>query len=182
MLKLVVLDRDGVINYDSPDYIKSPDEWSPIPGSLEAIAQLNAAGYSVVIATNQSGIGRGIFTQETLHQIHDKLTANLSTVGGRIDFFAVCPHSPDDHCTCRKPRPGLLLQISQRFNCSLKDVPVIGDSYRDICAATAVSAKPILVLTGNGDKAVSQIKPEQGVTIFNNLAEAVVEILNGNRS
>jgi D-glycero-D-manno-heptose 1,7-bisphosphate phosphatase len=176
-VKLIVLDRDGVINYDSPDYIKSPDEWQPIPGSLEAIARLNKAGYTVVVASNQSGIARGLFDYATLHAIHDKLNNHLSAIGGRIDFFAVCPHGPNDNCSCRKPRPGLLLQVSQRFNCPLQDVPVVGDSIRDIKSAIAVGAKPILVLTGNGEKTKDQIKPEHNVVIFKDLAEAVEHVI-----
>lgn len=176
-VKLIILDRDGVINYDSAEYIKSPDEWKPIPGSLEAIAKLNSAGYTVVVATNQSGIARGLFDLSTLHAIHDKLNQHLSSLGGRIDFFAVCPHGPDDNCSCRKPRPGLLLQVSQRFNCPLQNIPVIGDSIRDIKAAVAVGAKPILVLTGNGEKAQVEMKPEHNVIIFKDLFQAVEHIL-----
>ncbi|MFN7096791.1 MAG: D-glycero-beta-D-manno-heptose 1,7-bisphosphate 7-phosphatase, partial [Gammaproteobacteria bacterium] len=175
-MKLIILDRDGVINYDSPDYIKSPAEWRPIPGSLEAIAKLNNAGYKVVVATNQSGIGRGLFNLHTLHAIHKHLKESLAKVGGHIDFFAVCPHTPDDNCSCRKPRPGLLLQISQRYNCSLQDVPVIGDSFRDIKAAVAVGARPILVLTGNGVKAKIDLKPEHKVMIYKDLLEVANQL------
>lgn len=176
-VKLIVLDRDGVINFDSPDYIKSPEEWQPIPGSLEAIAKLNSAGFTVVVATNQSGIGRGLFNCTTLHAIHEKLTTHLASVGGHIDFFAVCPHTPDDNCSCRKPRPGLLLQISQRFNCPLQDIPVVGDSYRDIKAAVAVGAKPILVLTGNGEKAKINLREEHNVMVFKDLSEVATNII-----
>lgn len=176
-MKLIILDRDGVINIESPDFIKSPAEWQPIAGSLEAIALLNKAGYTVVIATNQSGVGRGLFSIETLHAIHKKLIDSVAEFGGHISFIASCPHTPADNCTCRKPRPGLLLQISQRYNCSLREVPVIGDSYRDICAALAVNAQAILVLTGNGKITLPQLQPKQNVLIYADLLTAVKAII-----
>ena len=177
-VKLIILDRDGVINIDSPNYIKSPAEWLPIPGSLEAIAALNKAGYTVVIATNQSGLGRGLFNLETLHAIHEKMQTTLATLDGHIDFIAFCPHTPEDECACRKPRPGLLLQISQRYNCTLQDLPIIGDSYRDINAALNVGAQPILVLTGNGQKTQTQISPDQKVLVYPDLKTAVENIID----
>jgi D-glycero-D-manno-heptose 1,7-bisphosphate phosphatase len=161
-MKLVILDRDGVINEDSESFIKGPDEWHPIPGSLEAIARLNQAGYHVVLATNQSGIGRGLFELSTLNAIHDKMHRALAQIGGRIDAVFFCPHAHDANCGCRKPRPGLLEEISRRFNVELKGVPAIGDSLRDLQAAAAVGALPILVLTGKGEltRSAGDLPPE----------------------
>lgn len=150
-MKLVILDRDGVINHDSVNYIKSPEEWRPIPGSLEAIARLNHAGYLVVLATNQAGVGRGLFEVSTLNAIHDRMHRALAQIGGRIDAIFFCPHARDANCGCRKPKPGLLEEIARRFNVELQGVPSIGDSLRDLEAAAAVGAAPILVLTGNGE-------------------------------
>src|SRR5512147_2606009 len=130
-MKLVILDRDGVINFDSDQFIKSPEEWKPIPGSLEAIARLNQAGFRVVLATNQSGIGRGLFDMATLNAIHDKMHKALAQVGGRIDALFFCPHTADSKCDCRKPKPGMFEEISKRFNINLAGVPAIGDSLRD---------------------------------------------------
>ena len=149
-MKLVILDRDGVINYDSHDFIKSPDEWRPIPGSLEAIAKLNHAGYQVVLATNQSGVGRGLFEVSTLNAIHDRMHRALAQIGGRIDAIFFCPHAADANCACRKPKAGLLEEIAHRFSVDLKGVPTIGDSLRDLQAAATVGAVPVLVLTGKG--------------------------------
>ena len=149
-MKLVILDRDGVINYDSAEFIKKPEEWKPIPGSLEAIARLNQAGHRVVVATNQSGIGRGLLDMATLNAIHDKMHKALAHVGGRIDAVFYCPHAEDANCNCRKPKPGLLEDIARRFNVDLAGVPCIGDSLRDLQAAAQVLAQPILVLTGKG--------------------------------
>jgi D-glycero-D-manno-heptose 1,7-bisphosphate phosphatase len=151
-MKLVILDRDGVINYDSHDFIKSPDEWRPIPGSLEAIARLNHAGYQVVLATNQSGVGRGLFEVSTLNAIHDRMHRALAQIGGRIDAIFFCPHAQDANCACRKPKAGLLEEIAHRFNVDLKGVPTIGDSLRDVQAAATVGAEPMLVLTGKGEQ------------------------------
>lgn len=150
--KFIILDRDGVINFDSDDYIKSPDEWIPIPGSLEAIAQLNQAGYRIVIATNQSGVSRGLFSAATLNAIHAKMHQALTQYGGYIDAIFFCPHSEKDLCQCRKPHPGLLQQISKRFDIELKNIPVVGDSLRDLQAAETVGCIPHLVLTGKGAK------------------------------
>src|SRR5215212_4239612 len=151
-MKLVILDRDGVINEDSATFIKSPDEWRPLPGSLEAIARLNHAGYHVVVATNQSGVGRGLFEVSTLNAIHDKMHRALAPIGGRIDAIFFCPHAQEANCSCRKPKAGLLEEISHRFNVDLKGVPCIGDALRDLQAAATVGAAPILVLTGKGAK------------------------------
>jgi len=176
-MKLVILDRDGVINQDSTSYIKSPEEWKPIPGSLEAIALLNQAGYRVVVATNQSGIGRGLFDMATLNAIHDKMHRALGAVGGRVDGIFYCPHAHDAGCSCRKPKPGLLEEISRRFGSSLEGVPFIGDSLRDIEAALAVGAQPLLVLTGKGKKTRKEGGYPEQTPVHDNLAEAVQTLL-----
>jgi len=149
-MKLVILDRDGVINFDSPDYIKSPGEWRPVPGSLEAIALLAQNGWRVVVATNQSGIARGLFDMATLNAIHAKMHKAVNHAGGRIEAVFYCPDLPGMDCTCRKPRPGMLISIGERFNVPLERVPAVGDKLSDLQAARAVGARPILVLTGNG--------------------------------
>jgi len=147
-MKLVILDRDGTINHDSDAYIKSPEEWRPIPGSLEAIARLTQADYRIVVATNQSGIARGLFDTRTLFAIHDTLLRAAAQLGGRIDAFFFCPHAADAGCPCRKPQPGMLLEVSRRFNVALDDAYMVGDARRDLEAAAAAGAKPVLVLTG----------------------------------
>lgn len=172
-MPLVILDRDGVINEDSDAYIKSPAEWVPIPGSLEAIARLNHAGYRVVVATNQSGVARGLFGMAELNAIHQKLHAMLARLGGQLDGIYFCPHGPDDDCPCRKPRPGLLREIAARHGLDLGGVPAIGDSLRDVEAARAVGASPILVRTGKGLLAERQLPPDWGVPVFDDLAQAV---------
>ncbi|CUS55323.1 Histidinol-phosphatase [hydrothermal vent metagenome] len=149
-MSLVILDRDGVINHDSDDYIKSPDEWQPLPGSLEAIARLCRADYTVVVATNQAGVGRGLFSQEMLIRIHRKMASSIRDKGGRLDSVFFCPHSPAEQCGCRKPKPGMLLEISDRLGIGLSGVPVVGDSLRDLEAAEAAGAIPVLVKTGRG--------------------------------
>ena len=177
-MPLIILDRDGVINRDSDDYIKSPDEWLPIPGSLEAIARLNRAGYTVVVATNQSGIGRGYFDLATLQQIHEKMERELARLGGAIDAVFFCPHTPDDHCDCRKPKPGLLWEIAKKYDCDLAGVMAVGDSLRDIEAAQAVGAKPVLVRTGKGAAVAKNDKLPAGVEVYADLgafADAVLE-------
>lgn len=175
-MPLIILDRDGVINYDSDDYIKSPEEWIPIPGSLEAIARLNQAGYQVIVATNQSGLARGYFDMETLDQIHKKMHAALAAHGGKIAALFYCPHSPDEGCDCRKPRPGLFKQIARQFNVDLNDVPAIGDTLCDAEAARAVGAKPILVRTGKGSRIPQQEMPRD-VPVYADLAAAVDALL-----
>ena len=149
-MSLVILDRDGVINHDSDDYIKSPDEWQPLPGSLEAIARLCRADYTVVVATNQAGVGRGLFSLEMLTRIHRKMASSIRDKGGRLDSIFFCPHSPADQCGCRKPKPGMLLEISDRLGIGLSGVPVVGDSLRDLEAAAAAGAMPVMVKTGRG--------------------------------
>ncbi len=151
-MKLIILDRDGVINFDSAQFIKSPDEWKPLPGSLEAIARLNQWGWRVVVASNQSGVGRGLFGMDTLNAINGKMVKSLAQAGGRLDAIFFCPHAADSTCDCRKPKPGLFRQIAERFNVDLTGVPAVGDSLRDLQAAQAVGCQPYLVLTGKGEK------------------------------
>ena len=149
-MKLIILDRDGTINEDRDDYVKSPEEWVPLAGALEAIARLNHAGWHTVIATNQSGLGRGMFDMATLNAMHQKLNQLLAKQGGRIDAVFFCPHAPDEGCRCRKPLPGLFEQIGERFGVALRDVPAVGDSLRDLQAGAAAGCRPHLVLTGKG--------------------------------
>jgi D-glycero-D-manno-heptose 1,7-bisphosphate phosphatase len=172
-MKLVILDRDGVINQDSDDYIKSVDEWIPIPGSMEAIARLNQAGYHVVVATNQSGVARGYFDQSTLNAMHHKMHKLLTKMGGHVDGILFCPHSPEDDCDCRKPGTGMYKDIARRWGVSLKGVPVVGDSRRDLEAAVAVGATPILVKTGKGMRTISNLSGLGEVAIYDDLAHAV---------
>lgn len=169
-MKLVVLDRDGTINYDSEQHIKSPAEWKPIPGSLEAIARLTQSGHRVVVATNQSGIGRGLFDTATLNAIHDVMQRAVHQAGGRIDAIFFCPHAGDADCDCRKPKPGMLLEIARRMNMSLEGVPMVGDSLRDLQAAAAAGARPVLVLTGKGRKTRAAGGLPEGTAIFADLA------------
>jgi len=176
-MKLIILDRDGVINEDSDQYIKSPDEWRPIPGSLEAIARLNQWGYRVVVVTNQSGVGQGLYEMDTLNAIHDKMVKAAAQVGGRIDAIFFCPHTNDDKCTCRKPKPGLLQEVARRYNADLAGVPAIGDSLRDLQAAAAVGAQPILVLTGKGKKTRDDPALPSGTPVFADLAAAVAKVV-----
>lgn len=176
-MKLIILDRDGVINFDSDKFIKSPDEWKPIPGSLEAVARLNQNGYRVVIASNQSGVGRGLFDMAMLNSIHAKMHKALAQFGGRIDAVFYCPHAADSQCECRKPRIGLFKQIAERFHADLAGVPAIGDSLRDLQAAVEAGCQPILVETGKGKKTLDGGELPKGTLIFPNLAEAVDAIL-----
>jgi D-glycero-D-manno-heptose 1,7-bisphosphate phosphatase len=149
-MKPVILDRDGTINEDSDEFIKSPEEWQPLPGALEAIARLNHAGFHIAIASNQSGLGRGLFDLSALNAMHAKMNKMLATHGGRIDVIFFCPHAPDENCHCRKPNPGLFEQIGERFGIELKGVPVVGDTLRDVQAGAVVGCEPHLVLTGRG--------------------------------
>ncbi len=176
-MKLIILDRDGVINQDSDDYIKSVDEFIPLPGSLEAIARLNQAGYRVTIATNQSGIARGYYDIATLNAMHDKLRRLLSNLGAGIDMIAFCPHGPGDKCHCRKPEAGMYRDIAERFEISLQGVPIIGDSLRDLIAANEVGAKPILVRTGKGMRTLEKGEGLEGIAVYDDLAAAVSALL-----
>lgn len=174
--KYVLLDRDGVINHDSDDYIKSPEEWRPIEGSLEAIALLNKYGFKVVVISNQSGIARGYYSLETLNAMHDKMQQLLAKKGGKIEAIYFCPHAPDEHCLCRKPKTGLLELFSRENNYPLKNIFFVGDSLSDIKAAEAVSALPLLVKTGKGLKTLSE-NPYLTIPIFNTLYDATTFIL-----
>ena len=149
-MKLIILDRDGVINEDSDAYIKGPDEWQPIKGSLAAIARLTKAGYRIAVATNQSGVGRGLFDLATLAQIHAKMQQAVSSAGGRIDAIFFCPHPADSNCGCRKPRPGMIHEILHRFGVPPAGVIVVGDALRDLQAAASAGCQPVLVLSGKG--------------------------------
>ena len=170
-LQLIILDRDGVINVESDLFIKSPEEWVAIPGSLEAIAELNRAGFTVAVATNQSGIARGLYSEEMLHSIHQKMQDELAKVGGAIDAIFYCPHHPDDGCECRKPLPGLLNQITEHYSCSLDGVPFVGDTLRDARAAQAAGATPVLVRSGYHDERLEQIAKDENILVFDNLLE-----------
>jgi D-glycero-D-manno-heptose 1,7-bisphosphate phosphatase len=177
-MKLIVLDRDGVINEDSDAYVKSPEEWLPIPGSLEAIARLNEAGYRVVVATNQSGIARGLFDVEALAAMHEKMNRLLASHGGRIDAVFFCPHGPDDACDCRKPSAGLFIEIARRYDADLTGVPAVGDSLRDIEAALMVDAQPMLVRTGKGERTLASGKLPEDVPVFEDLAQVAATLVS----
>lgn len=179
-MKLIILDRDGVINQDSDDFIKNVDEFIPLPGSLEAIARLNQAGYRVTIATNQSGIARGYYDIATLNAMHDKLRRLLSTLGAGIEMIAFCPHGPDDNCDCRKPRAGMYREIADRFEVTLHGVPIVGDSLRDLIAAREVGARPILVRTGKGLRTLEKGEGLDGISVYEDLAAAVTALLEEN--
>ena len=176
-MKMIILDRDGVINQDSPDFIKSPAEWIPVPGSLEAIAQLNQAGYRVVVASNQSGIARELFDMRTLNAIHHKMHTAAQQVGADIDAIFFCPHAAIDNCDCRKPKPGMFEEISKRFKVSLKGVPTVGDSLRDLQAGFVKGCTPYLVLTGKGQKTFETGGLPPGTQVFPDLAAMVADLL-----
>ena len=159
-MKLVILDRDGTINSDSDDFVKTPEEWLPLPGALEAIARLSHAGWHVVVASNQSGLGRGLFDVGTLNAMHAKMLKMLALQGGRMDAVFYCPHTAEDNCHCRKPRPGLFEQIGLRFGVPLKGVPTVGDSLRDALAGAAAGCEPHLVLTGKSEKYRGLVPPQ----------------------
>ena len=185
-IKLVVLDRDGTINEDRDDYVKSADEWVPIPGALEAVARLHQAGWHVVVATNQSGLGRGLFDMYTLNEMHAKMNALLAPLGGRIDAVFFCPHAPEDQCRCRKPLPGLFEAIGERFGVEMAGVPAVGDTLRDLQAASAVGCAPHLVRTGKaaaldagGLQAMRDKIP--GLAVHADLAAFVDALLAGER-
>jgi D-glycero-D-manno-heptose 1,7-bisphosphate phosphatase len=176
-MKLIILDRDGVINEDSDDYIKSPEEFVPLPGSLEAIARLNGAGYTVVVASNQSGVARGLFSMATLEAIHVKLKRLLDAAGGQLDGIWFCPHGPDDACECRKPKPGLLHEIGRAWNVDLHDTVVVGDSLRDLQAAQSVGARAVLVRTGKGLRTLAKGEGLDGIPVYDSLAAWVEALL-----
>lgn len=176
-MSIIILDRDGVINFESDVYIKTPDEWRPIPGSLEAIATLNRAGYRVVVATNQSGVARGLYDLEMLDCIHEKLIRELAVVGGYIEEIFFCPHHPQENCECRKPKPGLLHRIQQKYAIDFAKTFLVGDSLADIKAALTVGCKPLLVLTGNGEKTLLNNPELSDIERFKDLAATVQYIL-----
>ena len=175
--KLIILDRDGVINFDSAQFIKSPEEWKPIPGSLVAIARLKQNGYRVVVATNQSGVGRGLFDMDTLNRIHKKMHKSANELGGRIDAIFYCPHTADSQCDCRKPKPGMFKRIAETLNADLNGVVTVGDSLRDLQAGAAAGCMPLLVLTGKGEKTRDEGGLPEGTLIFADLAAAVDHLL-----
>lgn len=186
-LKLIILDRDGTINEDRDDYVKSPEEWVPIPGSLEAIARLNHAGWHTVVATNQSGLARGLFDTAALNAVHAKMNQALARVGGRIDAVFFCPHGPNEGCTCRKPLPGLFQLIGERYAVELDDVPLVGDSLRDLQAGAAVGCAPHLVRTGKGarlsDEDLEQVLEQvPGTQVHADLAAFAEHLIQGERA
>lgn len=170
---LVILDRDGVINADSPNYIKSPDEWIALPGSLTAIARLNQTGLSVVVATNQSGVGRGYYSLQTLAAIHEKMQRELQTAGGHIDRIYYCPHTPEDGCDCRKPKPGMLHQIQAEFPTQFNQAVMVGDSLRDIQAAHQAGCRAVLVKTGKGEKTLRENPQLSNIPVHEDLLSFV---------
>jgi len=180
-MKLIVLDRDGVINEDSDAFIKSPEEWHLLPGSAEAIARLTQARYQVVVATNQSGVARGYFDLGVLNRIHEKMQREVGVAGGRIDAIFFCPHGPDDGCECRKPKPGMFQDIEKRLQIKLSGVPAVGDSLRDLQAAQSVGARAMLVRTGKGLKTEKQLVDAplaEAVDVFDDLAAVVDALLS----
>jgi D-glycero-D-manno-heptose 1,7-bisphosphate phosphatase len=176
-VKLVILDRDGVINHDSDQYIKSPAEWRPIAGSIEAIARLHQGGFRIAVATNQSGIGRGLFDMATLNAINDKMMEMVFRQGGRIDALFFCPHTAVEECGCRKPKTGMLEEIAARFHTELKGSWLVGDSLKDLQAAAAVGAHPVLVLTGKGKRTQQDGELPKKTVVFADLSEAVRHIV-----
>jgi len=179
--KCIVLDRDGVINFDSDEYIKSLVEWRPIPGSIEAMARLYKAGYRILVMTNQSGLARGYFSANELNAMHDELHRLLAALGAKVDAIFYCPHGPDDHCDCRKPRPGLFTRAAESLAVDLAGVPAIGDSFRDLEAARAVGACPVLVRTGKGERTIAkntQQLADWNMPIFDDLSAAVDDLLS----
>lgn len=178
-MKLIILDRDGVINEDSDDYIKTVDEWQPIAGSLQAMGRLFQAGYTLVVVTNQSGIARGFYDIEMLHAMHSKMDIMLEQYGGHVDSIFFCPHVQKDNCDCRKPKDGMFQDIIKRYQCDLKNVLAIGDSLRDLQAAQSAGAEAVLVRTGKGEKTIANMKASEleGVAIYNDLAAVADAIL-----
>ena len=179
---MVIIDRDGVINQDSENYIKSADEWIPISGSLEAIGRLKKAGYLVTVASNQSGLARGLFTEEDLTQIHDKMERILAARGVSIDGIFYCPHGPQANCICRKPKPGLLFQIAKQFDIDLSKTQFVGDSISDIQAAKMANAMPVLVRTGSGEHVMQHYPEAVDVPVFDDLAHFARDKLRKNAS
>lgn len=174
--KLIILDRDGVINHDSDAYIKSADEWRPLPGSLDAIARLTHVGYRIAVATNQAGVARGLFDLATLGAIHTKMHQAVVEAGGRIDAIFFCPHGPQADCQCRKPKPGMVLEILRRFHGVAEQTYLVGDTLRDLHAASSAGVKPVLVRTGNGAKTEVAGELPAGTIVRDNLAAFAAEL------
>jgi D-glycero-D-manno-heptose 1,7-bisphosphate phosphatase len=175
-MAFIILDRDGVINFDSDFYIKTPEEWHPIPGSLEAIAKLNRLGYRVIIATNQSGVARELYDLHMLEKIHEKLLQSVKEAGGEIEEIFFCPHHPDEKCPCRKPQTGMILEIQKKYGMDLSETFFVGDSYTDMQAAISAGCKPLLVMTGNGKKTIEKYPETLSIRQFENLADIVEKI------
>ncbi len=174
----MILDRDGVVNRDSAAFVKSADEWLPLPGSIEAIAAMSKAGFTVTIASNQSGLARGMFNRAALRSMHRKLRRLVGAAGGRVDRIVVCPHGPEDGCNCRKPLPGLLHRLARHYGASLEGVWFIGDSARDLETAVAAGATPVLVRTGNGaDTEATLAESFAGIAVYDDLAAAAAALL-----
>ncbi len=180
--KFIILDRDGVINQDSDNYIKSPQEWIPIAGSLEAISQLNKAGYRIAIATNQSGVGRGYYDLATLEAMHYKMQDLLTPLGGHIDHIEFCPHTPDDHCECRKPKAGMLNKIAKKYALNPQDIVMVGDTMGDYQAANKAEMSFVLVKTGKGERTLATRQLPQDTPVYANLAAYVSELFKEERS
>jgi len=180
-MKLIILDRDGVINEDSDEFIKSPEEWIPIPGSLKAISRLYRNGYRVVVISNQSGIARGLFDVDELNRIHSKMIHEVQEKGGQIDSILFCPHGPNDGCNCRKPRSGMFEELAERLQIKLNGVISIGDTERDIVAARGAEARPVLVRSGKGERTLASADPAnlEGVPVYDNLEAVVHALLQG---
>ena len=177
-MKIILLDRDGVINQDSDKFVKSIDEFILIPGSVDAIANLSQAGFKVVVCTNQSGLGRGLFTMEALNEMHEKLHQSVEQAGGEVDVIMFCPHTAEANCLCRKPKPGMILDICERFNVEdISQVAMIGDSIRDLQAIDNVGGIPILVKTGNGKKTLAKETLPAGTLVFDDLLPASEDII-----
>ncbi|MBV1931003.1 MAG: D-glycero-beta-D-manno-heptose 1,7-bisphosphate 7-phosphatase [Porticoccaceae bacterium] len=184
-MKLIILDRDGVINHDSDDYVKNANEWIPLPGSIEAIGKLSKAGYTVAIATNQSGLSRGLFGLDELEDMHKKMCDLVEDAGGHIDGIFYCPHLPEDQCQCRKPAPGLLKAIAEEFQISLQKVPVVGDSIRDLQAGLALGCQAILVRTGKGKVSEHLLQKDNteliNTPVFDDLNAVVTNLIDRQR-
>ena len=182
MTKLIILDRDGVINEDSDNYIRSVDEWIPVPGSINAIVELSKAGYTIAVATNQSGLARGYFPESELDAMHNKMNALVDADGGNIESVLFCPHGPDDNCQCRKPNPGMVKQLLTEHNVEASETWVVGDSLRDLQAGLNAGCKVALVKTGKGKrtiKAIEEREPQlKSIPLFENLKEFSEQLLS----
>ena len=179
--QVVLLDRDGVINSDSDAYIKSVGEWRPLPGSLAAIARLHAAGYPIGVLTNQSGVGRGLYSMETLGDIHRHMLEQIQAVGGEVQRIFICPHAPGDGCLCRKPQPGMLLEAAEHFACGVDNMVFVGDKASDVAAARAAGVQPVLVRTGYGDDTIREWADGELPPVYDDLAAFAADLLGAER-